>query len=245
MKGICRIAAWLTAALALGAGAASAGDFAHIQPLGFSADGNVFAFEEYGVQDGSGFPYATIYFIDTKQDRYLPGTPYRVRLEDEQASLGKARDAARNAAAGLIGKYDLSANPGLLAAFSPFSERDVAPDRIRYDAVAVQPQVGNTNAMALETFDITASPKCQSFDIRTRGFRLRMMEVAGQPANRLFYEDKQIPESRNCPTDYRLGGVMTFNPQPSGGWVHIALVLVLSQGFEGRDGRWIAVPVRP
>ena len=37
---------------------ASAGDTATPQVLGFSADGKVFAFEEYGIQDGSGFPYA-------------------------------------------------------------------------------------------------------------------------------------------------------------------------------------------
>ncbi|CAN7640279.1 DUF2259 domain-containing protein [Rhizobium sp. LjRoot30] len=245
MRGRRRIAAWLIAALAFGTGAASAGDFANIQPLGFSADGGVFAFEEYGVQDGSGFPYATIYFIDTKEDRYLPGTPYRVRLEDEQASLGKARGDARRAAAKLIETYDLASNPGLLAAFNPFTELDTVSDKLRYDAVAVQPPVGNTNTMVLETFDLQASPKCQSFDAKTRGFRLRLKEIEGQPANRLFYEDKQIPESRNCPTEYRLGGVMTFSPQPAGGWVHIALVLVLSQGFEGSDGRWIAVPVRP
>jgi predicted secreted protein len=38
---------------------ALAGDTAELNILGFSADGNVFAFEEYGVQDGSGFPMPT------------------------------------------------------------------------------------------------------------------------------------------------------------------------------------------
>jgi hypothetical protein len=37
---------------------AQAGDAAKLDILGFSKDGGVFAFEEYGVQDGSGFPYA-------------------------------------------------------------------------------------------------------------------------------------------------------------------------------------------
>ncbi|MGQ3280698.1 MAG: DUF2259 domain-containing protein, partial [Shinella sp.] len=41
---------------------ASAGDFSTFQTLGFSPDGKVYAFEEFGVQDGSGFPYSTVYF---------------------------------------------------------------------------------------------------------------------------------------------------------------------------------------
>ena len=47
------------------AASARAGDVAELEILGFSDDGGVFAFEEYGVQDGSGFPYANRYYIDT------------------------------------------------------------------------------------------------------------------------------------------------------------------------------------
>ena len=58
---------WLvcTATLALSSGTALAGDFANLNVLGFSSDGNIFAFEQYGVQDGSGFPYADRFYIDT------------------------------------------------------------------------------------------------------------------------------------------------------------------------------------
>ena len=47
---------------------AQAGDFAKREIHGFSVDGGLFAFEEYGVQDGSGFPYSNIYVIDTATD---------------------------------------------------------------------------------------------------------------------------------------------------------------------------------
>ena len=57
-----------------------AGDAAQLEILGFSKDGGVFAFEEYGVQDGSGFPYANRYYIDTTTDTFVKGTPVRVRL---------------------------------------------------------------------------------------------------------------------------------------------------------------------
>src|SRR5690606_36811639 len=41
---------------------AFAGDTASLDVLGYSPDGKVFAFEEYGIADGSGFPYSNIYF---------------------------------------------------------------------------------------------------------------------------------------------------------------------------------------
>lgn len=74
-----------------------AGDYAALQPIGFSADGNVFAFEEYGVQDGSGFPYSTIYVIDTRDDSFLPGAPVRA-VGREMAPRSPSR-ATRHAAA--------------------------------------------------------------------------------------------------------------------------------------------------
>ncbi|TIL61031.1 MAG: hypothetical protein E5Y89_28055, partial [Mesorhizobium sp.] len=54
------ICTWLLAQLATVA-TAGAGDVAELEILGFSKDGGVFAFEEYGVQDGSGYPYASRY----------------------------------------------------------------------------------------------------------------------------------------------------------------------------------------
>ena len=53
-----------------------------------------------------------------------------------------------------------------------------------------------------------------------------------------------MPDSRACPLSYQVSGALTFNPI-DGDPVHVALVLVRSFGFEGSDGRWIAVPFRP
>ena len=61
---------------------AQAGDFATLNPLGFSADGRVFAFEQYGVRDGAGLPYAEMFFLDLDADAFLKPSPIRVLLED-------------------------------------------------------------------------------------------------------------------------------------------------------------------
>ena len=58
-------AACLTLVFALLAiGPVNAGDSAERRAMGFSVDGRYFAFEQFGIQDGSGFPYADIFIVD-------------------------------------------------------------------------------------------------------------------------------------------------------------------------------------
>lgn len=223
---------------------AEAGDFAHFQPIGFSGDGRIFAFEEYGIQDGSGFPYSTIYAIDTEEDRYLPGTPIRVRIDDEAAGLARARAESLQRAEKLIADSGLRDNPGLLAAFNPMTEQGVDPVRLRYNQYAIDPMAGGTFTLALEPVALDLPEKCRELNPDATGFRLRFTEAGDETVNRVVYEDTRIPESRNCPVAYQLSGVMTYHPREADP-LHVALVLVRSYGFEGHDGRWIAVPVRP
>src|SRR5580765_3651756 len=109
---------------------AHAGDVAELEILGFTKDGGVFAFEEYGVQDGSGFPYANRYYIDTSSDSFLKGTPIRVRLDDENAKLDTARLQARQKGEAIFSQAELSANRGITAGFNPVTELSADPHRI-------------------------------------------------------------------------------------------------------------------
>ena len=73
---------------------AIAGDYASREIIGFSPGGEHFAFEHFGVQVGSGFPYSEIFIIDTRNDSWVPGTPVRIMLENESKSIEDARQAA-------------------------------------------------------------------------------------------------------------------------------------------------------
>jgi len=55
--------------------AAQAGDYAERRIIGFSANGKYFAFQQFGVQDGSGFPYSEIFIINTDTDTWAGGSP--------------------------------------------------------------------------------------------------------------------------------------------------------------------------
>ncbi len=237
---------WLVAkaAMILAVAPAVAGDMAAVQSIGFSNDGSIYAFEEYGIQDGSGFPYSNIYVIDTVKDAYLPGTPIRVRLDDENAGLSDARRAAMDKAQPLIGKYELGDNPGSLVAFNPVSEVGVEKHELRYLEYPADPAFGQPYTLKIEEFSVAPTGFCIDQVDALAAFRLRLTEKDGSPADELVYEDKSVPASRGCTVGYRLGGAVTYSPL-GGAALHMALVNVLSRGFEGNDGRWIAVPVRP
>jgi predicted secreted protein len=116
--------AFFISLLALFPVTAHAGDVAKLDIIGFSPDGSTFAYEEYGVQDGSGFPYSNRYYVDTATDTFLPKTPVRIRLNDENSSLEDARDEASRQAQGITALMDedLRANAGETVASNPVTE---------------------------------------------------------------------------------------------------------------------------
>ena len=222
---------------------ADAGDFAQFRPIGFSSDGAVFAYEEFGIQDGSGSAYSNIYLVDTVTDAFLPGTPIRVQAQENDSSLRRVRAESAAKASPFVARYSLNDNPGQLVAFNPVSEIGPEPHSLRYDAFPAEPRVGQSYALRLTEISAPVPGPCKDFLEKGVGFRLEFTEKAGKPASETVYTDQRIPESRGCPTGYRIAGVVTYHGAPQA--VHMALVMVLRLGFEGPDGRWLAVPLKP
>ncbi|MBC7282254.1 DUF2259 domain-containing protein [Hoeflea sp.] len=229
-------------ALCLAPCATQAGEFAEVRPIGFSADGKVFAFEEFGIQDGSGFAFANRFFIDTTDDSFLPGSTVRVVLEDETRSIGEARAEAQARSESLEASYRFASNPGTIAAFNPLSEIDGAAHQLRYTPFSMAPQPFGPYEVTLEEKPLPASSLCRDIDETSIGFRLEMTQTDGRPSDLVLHDDTSVPRSRGCPLAYRIGGAITHSAD--GVSTHAVLVLVRSIGFEGESGRWIAVTRR-
>ena len=174
-------AIWGAIAIVLLAPHALAGDFAEFRPIGFSSNGSVFAFEQFGVQDGSGFAYAERYYIDTATDNYLPGSPIRVVLEDENASINDARAVAKSQAAQIEADSGAGAEPGTLAAFSPPTEQGHDDAFLRYQSVMIVPQTypGRMFAVELSELPLPAPSMCADLGQPVAGFKLEMKENSG------------------------------------------------------------------
>jgi predicted secreted protein len=224
--------------LLLAATPAIAGDTAQRQILGFSPDGRTFAFEEYGVQDGSGFPYSNIYVIDTATDGWVDGAPVRVRIDGDMPPLHEARAEAMDQARPVLERHRLFAGdiPGNLLASNPVTELSADPHRVEVLPAAIFPPIDAPFRLVLDEFPL---PATHCFEGGTGlGFRL-VLEREGRRTT-LHEDGARVPASRNCPTGYRLADVILHRPA-GGGEVLAVLVSFTRDGFEGPDVRWLAV----
>jgi predicted secreted protein len=220
----------------------AAGDAATVAILGFSADGRTFAFEEFGVQDGSGFPYANRYYLNVSEDSFVPGTPIRVRIDDESATVDSARAQARERGESIVPQTELEANPGYTAALNPVTELSADKFRLAVNPRPVFPPVDTPMEFRLEEFPVEAPQACSGVD-GIKGFRLLRIHPVEGGVTEVLHEDNSIPRSRGCPVGYALGGVQTFFPQHAL-TAFAVMISVRRHGFEGPDHRWLAVTRR-
>ncbi len=235
------LASALTGAVvvALSAGAASAGDTALMMPIGYSENLGYFAFEELGIQDGSGFAYASIYMIDLGEDRWVVGTPIRVIAETEQETLASVRERAREEALPRLANLKIDVPAHLLAANGD-GAIDVDAKTLSFGLPAPGTPMASDGRyeLQLEEFPAESSAPCTDwFDEKAAGFSLKLTD---QASTRDIHRDGVLPRSRGCPVNYRIHSVyIPFGTRDIASGV--ALISVYAHGFEGLDRRFMAV----
>jgi predicted secreted protein len=224
--------------IVLGFAQADAGDIAQRDVIGFSASGEQFAFEEYGIQDGSGFAYSNIYIIDVATDSWLPGTPVRIRLEDDTAGLETARAQAQSMAGSILDRFAVNAPP-YHAASNPVTETSADPYHVTINPRPVLPAIDDPFSFTLVPYSLAGSETCAPFG-PMKGFKLSVERLSETGNAVQVHKDTAIPQSRGCPLDYRIADIFTFFPD-GGAPVFAALIQIIAVGFEGPDGRFMAV----
>lgn len=218
---------------------ALAGDFAKREIHGFSLDGGLFAFEEYGVQDGSGFSYSNIYVVDTATDQWTAGSPYRVRLDDETKTVFDAREEARILAGTVMKSFEARGN---VVATNRATELGIDDKRMIANPRLVVPPIDDAIEFRLEEISFSGTRTCEAFGA-TKGFRLLKIGTRDGYETIILHEDAAIPESRNCPLRYSLADMVTYYPQGQSPTFAV-LIRMQTVGFEGPDGRYLAVTGR-
>ncbi len=237
--GMARLGASALAILAL-ASPALAGDRALIDIIGYSESGQYFAFEEFGVQDGSGFAYSSIYIIDLHTDSWVVGSPFREQADDEGVSLSQIRAEVQLQAAADLAGFGIDV-PAEYAALIGDGAPGTDGQTLRFGSPGYEPgNVSGDYELRLTTFATTAAAPCAEwFSVDPKGYQL---VVADGDSERLIHRDGALPRSRGCPVTYRLYGVtLPFNAGSASDAV--ALISVYPGGFEGPNRRFIAVPL--
>jgi len=218
---------------------ALAADTAERNIIGFSPDGTWFAFEEFGISDGSGAPYSNIFIINIDQDKWAKGTPIKVNFGEKVALVSAARTQSLNKAQPILDQYKIT-EPGMLLASNPVTEISTNPRRIDFYRNRNLANPAKKLSYVLKEISFPENATCKSFGIKEKGFSLSLTK-GGSPLTQV-YKDETVPASRQCPNRYAISDVIEFTPA-SGPTRHIVLIHMFVQGFEGPDSRFLAVPV--
>jgi Predicted secreted protein len=218
---------------------ALAGDYATLNFIGFSKDGRYLAFEEYGVQDGSGFPYSSFYFVDVAKNAFAAPS-INVRLDNEQATENQARAKARLRAAAILKRLGIvSGNTGQLTVSRMLTDLDVeAPRSGKSQKINFAEIVGSMYRRG--DYELVLNPTevkiktCEYTDQPVYKFDLSLKDKEADKTVSL-QKDGALPNSRACPIDYSMQFVYLYED-------NVAVFLnTYSMGFEGPDMRYLVV----
>ena len=233
--------------LMLASSLACAGDFATRNILGFSPDGRFFAFEQYGTQDGSGFPYADLIILDTKRNSWVKGSPFRTLLFDEKATIAQARKQSKKKAASLLRQMNISPR-GVSLLSNPATELTSPHSALfqtqnKDDILNIRPY-----KIALKTRSLL-DKRCSLTANKTEGISLSLTRL-DNTNNTVFLarEDntRRLRRLRGCASDYKIADVLLYDPMQTDQLhkeqaVLVVLLHVIQQGFEGNDRRFMAL----
>jgi predicted secreted protein len=216
-----------------------AGDYAKLNFIGFSTNGKYLAFEEYGVQDGSGFPYSSFYIVNVDTNSFAV-KPFETRLENENATQAQARAKAKLAAAAALKKFGIAnGNTGSLVVsrlFTDLSVRDLTNSEAKTSKINFAEWV---DSMYTEgNYDLTLdlveekTKACEHEELPVYRIALTLKDNKSDWTN-VLQKDASLPKSRGCPTRYEIQYVYLYKQ-------NIAVFMnYYNTGFEGPDLRYI------
>jgi predicted secreted protein len=232
------------ALLVLTAVPALAADRALLDIIGYSPDGRYFAFEEYGVHDGSGANYSHIYVVDLPADKWVYGTPFSVEENaetDQMPPLAATRAKALAKAQDKLAPLGIDTPAQILALLGDGVPDSDGKTMVYADTFCCSPgATGDAHfTLSLSTFPAKFDEDYCA-DMGSVGYALTIS--GGDTTTTLHKDGATLPKSRGCTLDYRHYAVVA----PFKGEVPPdAIVSSYPFGFEGPDRRFLAVPIAP
>ncbi len=210
-------------------------DIAHRRIIGFSPDGNYFAFEQSGIKNGSGTAYAHIFLIDTRRNKWVKGSPYRSTAVGGR-KLPRARRKVRSAARQALRRYRIR-KKGVVLASNPITELNADRHRVEVYTRRTIRKMDEPLVFSIRENSVR-TPRCRRFtSARIKGFTIRVRRKGGRTET--LHSDTRIPKSRGCPTSYSISDVIRLKKQ-DGGAVYAVIYSFIRSGRDGEERRFIA-----
>ena len=216
-----------------------AGDYAKLNFIGFSKNGKYLAFEEYGVQDGSGFPYSAFYLVNVETNSYAAG-PFGSRIQNETATQQQVRTSARLRAAASMKKFGiLERNTGTLVVSRLFTDLTLSKLNNPLSTTQTVNFAEFVDSMYAEgdyelTLDMvkTEVKPCEHEELPVYRIALTLKDNKRDWTN-VLQKDATLPPARGCPTRYEMQYVYIYKD-------NVAVFMnYYTTGFEGPDMRYL------
>lgn len=217
---------------------AQAGDIAGLEFYGFSKDGKYLAFEQYGINDGSGIPYSEIFFLNVDKNAYAS----KPLIFDDEANRELGLEQVRK-------KNSLLAQPKLKelgiggtqdkllhVVSHSFYDMGVDPHKVSFRTffqpmLRLEPGLYPPYEITLQERKINKScaglGSAQIFTVTLRNIHSK--------ANKVLQKDKSLPSSRGCPLGYRIQDVYVYLDKL------VLFVGMFTPGFEGPNMRYLGI----
>lgn len=232
----------LSAVLLLASSLSFAGDAAKLTHVGFSADGKNYAFMESGVQDGSGFAYAKIRFLDVSKNAFNSAAVSAQEDENtkEPGDLVKTEAAALKAAEASLKKLNIStAIKGDVLVSRKITDIDTrslnSATFTFLPGIAGYPSHEQFKVKLTATDVKTSSGYCLNEGMAKK-LKVDVQNLSNK-AIKILQNDSTLPSSRGCVHAYEIEDVVSQNYGES----VVVLIRVFTLGFEGEDVRYMAV----
>ncbi|MEE9314588.1 MAG: DUF2259 domain-containing protein [Rhizobiaceae bacterium] len=227
--------------------------------VGFSKDGRYFVFEEFVIQDGSGFPQATLYIIDTTDDSWLKGTPIKAQreldesdgsskeyAELERKGIASVRKEVRDRAASIMNRIGPIV-PATQRVFNTVYDFGANTKKARFSIIDYQQTINTPTThqmwrLELDPITFPADDSCFDLTAKKEGFRLRLIDELDD-SSRTVAEDKRIPKSRGCASNNKIEQVVSYQIDRTTAVLGV-LIRYSHPGFEGSDGSLLAITTR-
>jgi predicted secreted protein len=226
-----------------------AGDYSNLQFIGFSRDGKYLAFEEYGTGDASGFPFASVYFVEVEKNAFA-GKPFDVTIEKDGATEEAAIKKVEALAARKMRQLKIvRGNTGKLVLAHLLTdwtyEDSFARVGDKAEKIKLNDYINPNSPNQYEFYELTLN----SIPTKTNGvcqdeyYTFYKLELALDHINQgkkdmdtqILQKDADLPKRRGCPYGYRMESVYSYKNKIA------VFVNVFSQGWEGPDMRYMVV----
>jgi predicted secreted protein len=241
-----RLAASLLALVAFALAPALGAERAQLNLIGYDAAGKYFAFEEYGIGDGSGAAYSHIYIVDLAADKWVYGSPFSVDANEdadpEATPLSQVRAEAMAKAQEKLKPLKIDTPARILALNGDGEHAD--PMQLQFwTPNCCQPNSTEDTAftLTLATMAAKGADGCEDSYAEGQsvvGFSLAFSDGGGDVL--LHRDGDTLPKSRGCTLDYGLYAVVARMDTAGS---RVAIIQSWPFGFEGPDRRFLAVPI--